>query len=180
MSGPAVSQRRVAGVLLHPTSLPGRHGIGEIGLEAERWLERLAGMSQSLWQVLPLGPTGYGDSPYQTLSTFAGNPLMISCDALRDAGLVDDDRLRSLPLLPETHVDFGALIRPRVRLLHEVAAAFSRRAKLRPNRAARVFLFAARSVSRSRRLLTASSTLECSPICRPARIAATEKARVLR
>ncbi len=128
MSGPAVSQRRVAGVLLHPTSLPGRHGIGEIGLEAERWLERLAGMSQSLWQVLPLGPTGYGDSPYQTLSTFAGNPLMISCDALRDAGLVDDDRLRSLPLLPETHVDFGALIRPRVRLLHEVAAAFSRRA----------------------------------------------------
>ena len=55
---------RAAGILLHPTSLPGRHGIGEIGPEAHRWLERLSGMSQRLWQVLPLGPTGYGDSPY--------------------------------------------------------------------------------------------------------------------
>ncbi len=128
MSGAASQRHHAAGVLLHPTSLPGAHGIGEIGPEATRWLERLAGMSQKLWQVLPLGPTGYGDSPYQTLSTFAGNPLLISLDVLRDAGLLDDDRLRSLPLLPEHRVDFGGLIEPRTRLLNEVAAAFSRRA----------------------------------------------------
>jgi 4-alpha-glucanotransferase len=107
---------------------PGRHGIGEIGPEAHRWLDRLAGMSQRLWQVLPLGPTGYGDSPYQTLSTFAGNPLMISLDGLREAGLVDDGRLNSLPRFPEDHVDFGAVIGPRTSLLHEVAAGFARRA----------------------------------------------------
>jgi len=119
---------RAAGILLHPTSLPGRHGIGEIGPEARRWLDRLAGMSQRLWQVLPLGPTGYGDSPYQTLSTFAGNPLMISLDDLHNAGLVDDGHLNSLPRFPDDHVDFGAVIGPRTSLLHEVAAGFARRA----------------------------------------------------
>ena len=75
---------RSAGILLHPTSLPGRFGIGEIGPEAHRWLDRVAQMAQRCWQVLPLGPTGFGDSPYQTLSTFAGNPLVISFDLLRD------------------------------------------------------------------------------------------------
>jgi 4-alpha-glucanotransferase len=119
---------RAAGILLHPTSLPGRHGIGEIGGEARHWLERLAGMSQRLWQVLPLGPTGYGDSPYQTLSTFAGNPLMISLDDLRDAGLVDRARLDCLPPFPDGHVDFGAVIGPRTSLLHEAAAGFIGRA----------------------------------------------------
>ena len=126
MTDSTTSGCRTAGILLHPTSLPGRHGIGEIGPEAHRWLDRLAGMSQRLWQVLPLGPTGYGDSPYQTLSTFAGNPLMISLDDLRNAGLVDDGRLNSLPRFPEDHVDFGAVIGPRTSLLHEVAAAFAR------------------------------------------------------
>lgn len=119
---------RAAGILLHPTSLPGRHGIGEIGPEAHRWLERLAGMSQRLWQVLPLGPTGYGDSPYQTLSTFAGNPLMVSLDALCDAGLVDQPRLDALPRFPDDRADFGAIIGPRTSLLHEIAASFARRA----------------------------------------------------
>ncbi len=120
--------RRSAGILLHPTSLPGRHGIGEIGPEAHRWLERLAGMSQRLWQILPLGPTGYGDSPYQTLSTFAGNPLLISLDALRESGLVDAGQVDALPRFPEEHVDFGGVIGPRTRLLREVAAEFQRRA----------------------------------------------------
>jgi 4-alpha-glucanotransferase len=119
---------RSAGILLHPTSLPGRHGIGEIGPEAHRFLGHLASMSQRLWQVLPLGPTGYGDSPYQTLSTFAGNPLVVSLDALVADGLVDRDRLDALPAFPEEHVDFGAAIGPRLRVLHEVAAAFPRRA----------------------------------------------------
>jgi 4-alpha-glucanotransferase len=119
---------RSAGILLHPTSLPGRFGIGEIGPEAHHWLERLAGMGQRLWQVLPLGPTGFGDSPYQTLSTFAGNPLVISFDALRDDGLVDPDRLDRMPRLPADHVAFGDVIGARLEVLHEVAADFPRRA----------------------------------------------------
>jgi 4-alpha-glucanotransferase len=68
---------RTSGVLLHPTSLPGRFGIGALGSEAHRFLEVLERMGQSWWQMLPIGPTGYGDSPYQSPSTFAGNPLLI-------------------------------------------------------------------------------------------------------
>ncbi len=119
---------RSSGILLHPTSLPGRFGIGEIGPEADRWLEQLAQMRQRHWQVLPLGPTGFGDSPYQTLSTFAGNPLVISFDRLRDDGLVDADRLAAFPPLPGDHVAFGDVIGTRLALLHEVAAAFPLRA----------------------------------------------------
>jgi len=119
---------RSAGILLHPTSLPGRFGIGELGPEADRWLERLAQMGQRHWQVLPLGPTGFGDSPYQTLSTFAGNPLVISFDRLRDDGLVTAERLAEFPPLPAEHVAFGDVIGARLALLHEVAAAFPRRA----------------------------------------------------
>ena len=119
---------RAAGIILHPTSLPGRFGIGEIGPAAHRWLERLAQMRQRYWQVLPLGPTGFGDSPYQTLSTFAGNPLVVSFDALRDDGLVDPSLLDALPELPADHVAFGEVIGRRLAVLHEVAAAFPRRA----------------------------------------------------
>ena len=119
---------RSSGILLHPTSLPGRFGIGELGSEADHWLERLAQMGQRHWQVLPLGPTGFGDSPYQTLSTFAGNPLVISFDRLQDDGLVDADRLNAFPVLPTDHVAFGDVIGARLALLHEVAAEFPRRA----------------------------------------------------
>lgn len=119
---------RSAGILLHPTSLPGRFGIGELGPEAHRWLERLAQMAQRHWQVLPLGPTGFGDSPYQTLSTFAGNPLLISFDLLRDDGLVDAARLDAIPPLPDEHVAFGEVISTRLTVLHDVAAGFHRRA----------------------------------------------------
>lgn len=125
---PGPLARRSAGVLLHPTSLPGRFGIGELGPAASDWLDRLAQMSQRHWQVLPLGPTGFGDSPYQTLSTFAGNPLLISFDLLRDDGLVEPSRLDALPPLPSDHVAFGDVIPLRLALLHDVAAAFSRRA----------------------------------------------------
>ena len=119
---------RSSGILLHPTSLPGRHGSGELGPEAERWLDRLAQMRQRHWQVLPLGPTGFGDSPYQTLSTFAGNPLVISFDRLREDGLIDAERLAGFQSLPQDHVAFGDAIGARLRLLHEVAAVFPRRA----------------------------------------------------
>ena len=79
---------RLAGLLLHPTSLPGRHGIGELGAEATAFLDFLHEAGVRLWQVLPLGPTGYGDSPYQCFSAFAGNPLLISLDRLAEQGLL--------------------------------------------------------------------------------------------
>src|ERR1700760_3722686 len=88
---------RCSGILLHPTSLPGRFGIGELGPGAELWMESLHRMGQRVWQVLPLGATGYGNSPYQSLSSFAGNPLMISFDALVRDGIVSPTDLQMLP-----------------------------------------------------------------------------------
>jgi 4-alpha-glucanotransferase len=79
---------RSSGVLLHPTSLPGRFGIGDLGPNAFEFIEWLAAAGQRLWQVLPLGPTGYGNSPYQSFSAFAGNPLLISLDELIKDGLL--------------------------------------------------------------------------------------------
>ena len=72
-----MNQPRSSGILLHPTSLPGRYGIGTLGQAAYDWIDFLHQSGQSLWQVLPLGPTGYGDSPYQSFSSFAGNPYLI-------------------------------------------------------------------------------------------------------
>ena len=77
---------RGSGLLMHPTSLPGPFGIGDLGPEAFRFVDFLASAGQSYWQVLPLSPTGYGDSPYQGLSAFAGNPMLISPEKLVDAG----------------------------------------------------------------------------------------------
>ena len=79
---------RSSGILLHPSSLPGPFGIGDLGPEAFRWIETLTAMKQSWWQVLPLGPTGYGDSPYQSYSAFAGNVLLLSPELLLREGLV--------------------------------------------------------------------------------------------
>ena len=79
---------RASGVLLHPTSLPGRFGIGDLGEGALEFIDWLADAGQRIWQVLPLGPTGYGDSPYQCFSALAGNPLLISLDRLIDQGLL--------------------------------------------------------------------------------------------
>jgi 4-alpha-glucanotransferase len=79
-SGPTFP--RSSGILLHPISLPGRSGIGDLGFEAYRFVDFLKDAGQRLWQVLPLGPTGYGDSPYQCFSAFAGNPLLISLERL--------------------------------------------------------------------------------------------------
>src|SRR3954453_12632767 len=79
---------RSSGILLHVTSSPGPHGIGDLGPEAYRWIDRLARARQSWWQALPLGPTGYGDSPYQCYSAFAGNPALISLERLQEDGLL--------------------------------------------------------------------------------------------
>src|SRR5438876_11007642 len=79
---------RTSGVLLLVTSLPGPHGIGDLGPAAYKWIDQLAQARQAWWQVLPLGPTGYGDSPYQCFSAFAGNPNVISLERLMDVGLL--------------------------------------------------------------------------------------------
>src|ERR1044071_6218253 len=82
-------QKRRSGILLHPTSLPGPYGIGDLGPEAYKFADFLVTAGQSLWQVLPLGPTGYGDSPYACYSAFAGNTLLVSPDQLIKEGLLD-------------------------------------------------------------------------------------------
>ena len=85
---------RSSGILLHPSSLPGPYGIGDLGPEAHRWIETLAAMKQRWWQVLPLGPTGFGDSPYQSYSAFAGNPNLLSPDLLLRDGLLNANEIR--------------------------------------------------------------------------------------
>src|SRR5262245_43277446 len=99
--------RRSAGVLLHPTSLPGPYGIGDLGPVAFEWIDVLAAAGQSWWQILPLGPTGYGDSPYQCFSAFAGNPNLLSPELLARDGLL---RAVDMPLtnFPADRVDFSA------------------------------------------------------------------------
>jgi 4-alpha-glucanotransferase len=101
---------RSSGILLHPTSLPGRYGIGDLGPEAHGFAEFLASAGQKLWQVLPLGPTGYGDSPYQLFSAFAGNPMLISLDELIRRGLLTKADIRPLPAFPEECVHFSEVI----------------------------------------------------------------------
>ena len=120
--------KRACGILLHPTSLPGRYGIGELGPEARAFVDALAQMGQRLWQVLPLGPTGYGDSPYQSLSTFAGNPLLISLEDLARDGLVTTTQLKRFPAFPEERVDYGRVIPAREEVFGAVCRNFRRRA----------------------------------------------------
>ena len=102
---------RSSGILLHPTSLPGRFGIGDLGPEAYGFVDFLAAAGQKIWQVLPLGPTGFGDSPYQLFSAFAGNPLLISLDQLAEEGLLTPEELAAAPEFPADEVDYGRVIR---------------------------------------------------------------------
>lgn len=108
---------RSSGVLLHPTSFPGRYGIGDLGQEAYRFIDFLVGAGQSLWQVLPLGPTGYGDSPYQCFSAFAGNPLLIDPEQLMADGLLAAEDLADVPPFPAERVDYGWVINWKIPLL---------------------------------------------------------------
>ncbi len=129
---------RSAGILLHPTSLPGSFGIGSLGAEARRFVDFLAAAGQSLWQVLPLGPTGYGDSPYQCFSAFAGNPLLIDLQQLVEEGdLEEADRAAAAggpPQFPTERVDYGAVIDTKTALLRRAAKRF--RAQADPERRA--------------------------------------------
>jgi 4-alpha-glucanotransferase len=109
---------RRAGILLHPTSLPGLFGIGDLGPQAHRWLDFLADAGLTLWQVLPLNPTGYGDSPYQCLSDFAGNALLISPERLAVEGLLAPAEVEDHPAFPEGTADFTGTSSFKSRLLH--------------------------------------------------------------
>jgi 4-alpha-glucanotransferase len=118
--------QRSAGVLLHPTSFPGDYGIGTLGQHAFSFLEFLAVAGFKSWQTCPLGPTGYGDSPYQCFSAFAGNPYLIDLEALALANLLPKDSLVSLRGLSAEQTDFGALYRLKLPLLFNAHAQFVR------------------------------------------------------
>lgn len=119
-----MSFRRASGILLHPTSLPGRHGIGDLGQSAYDFVDFLEETGQSLWQVLPLGPTGYGDSPYQCFSAFAGNPLLISLDALVEEQLLETADLEVMQTFQSSRVDYGQVIESKNSLLAKAHANF--------------------------------------------------------
>jgi len=115
---------RSAGILLHPTSLPSKFGIGDLGPDAYRFIDFLSEMKQKLWQILPLGPTSFGDSPYQCLSAFAGNPLLISFEKLVNDGIASEDILRDLPEFPEDKVLYGDVIEYKFEVLEKVFEHF--------------------------------------------------------
>ncbi|NMB53378.1 MAG: 4-alpha-glucanotransferase [Leptolinea sp.] len=124
-----MSYERQAGILLHPTSLSGPDGIGDVGPAAYQWVDSIKKAGFSLWQVLPLGPTGYGDSPYQCFSAFAGNPYLVSPALLLEDGLLHTSDLSERPALPLNYVDYGAAIHWKNYLLH---LAYSRFCRIHP------------------------------------------------
>jgi 4-alpha-glucanotransferase len=114
---------RASGILLHLTSLPGQFGIGDLGAEARKFVDFLVASGQSLWQILPLGPTGYGDSPYQSLSAFAGNTLLISPAQLLADGLLAAEDIPPIGF-PQARVDFGRVIAFKRMILERAFARF--------------------------------------------------------
>ncbi len=110
---------RASGILLHPTSLPSRYGIGDFGAGAYHFVDFLCAAGQQIWQILPLGPTGYGDSPYQCFSAFAGNPLLISPDILLKQGYLHQADLGEIPAFPADAVDYGWVIGHKLPLLEK-------------------------------------------------------------
>ena len=125
-----MSPLRESGVLLHPTSLPGPHGIGDLGASAFRFMDWLQQAGQHLWQVMPLNPTGMGDSPYSSPSAFAGNPLLVSLDWLKGDGLLTDDDLGGAPDFPTHMVDFGAVVPFKQDMLRAAFGRFRRGAAI--------------------------------------------------
>lgn len=117
---------RASGILLHPTSLPSPFGIGDIGPSARSWIDFLNSTGTGLWQVLPLGPTGYGDSPYQCFSAFAGNPLLISPYDLLEIGLIHANDIVEVQSFPNDHVEYGDVIAFKNKLLDRAYEEFKR------------------------------------------------------
>ncbi len=127
---------RTSGVLLHPTSLPGPYGIGDLGVGAERWLDWLVASGCSSWQILPLGPTGYADSPYQSLSSFSGNPLLIAPDVLIQDRLVTTAQVASIcanNAPSQVKVDFGRVKAAKSALIDSAWTGFGADHHLRPD-----------------------------------------------
>ncbi|MBI1289610.1 4-alpha-glucanotransferase, partial [bacterium] len=121
--GNPMLDRRLAGVLLHPTSLPGRFGIGDLGPECLRFLDWAREAGLGWWQVLPLGPTSFGDSPYQCFSAFAGNPMLVSPEALVADGLARQTDLMCPPF-PIDRIDYGWVIHWKTEFLRGVHTRF--------------------------------------------------------
>jgi 4-alpha-glucanotransferase len=119
---------RASGILLHPTSFPGRYGIGELGSTAYQFIDFLHASKQRLWQVLPLGPVAYGNSPYMCYSSMAGNPLLISLESLQSQNLLTHDDLASLPDFPADRIDFDLLAQTKLPLLQKAAENFKHHA----------------------------------------------------
>src|ERR1700681_3644086 len=114
---------RTAGILLHPTSLPSRGGIGDFGPAAYQFVDTLVAARQGLWQVLPLGPLGYGNSPYSSISAFAGNPLLISLERLASRGWIDGARLSALAS-DRGQVEYDQVFSAKMPLLFEAGRKF--------------------------------------------------------
>ena len=116
---------RASGILLHPTSLPGPFGIGDLGPEAFAFADFLEASGQRIWQVLPIGPTGYGDAPYQSFSAFAGNPLLISPEKLVEHGYLSNHDIAAPPSFPNGEVDYGGVIALKNELLRKAYRKFA-------------------------------------------------------
>jgi len=125
---------RASGVLVHPTSFPGAYGIGDLGAGAYTFVDFMKSAKQKLWQVLPLGPTGFGDSPYQSFSSFAGNHYLISPEKLREQGLLSDCDLADKPYFNPRAVDFGAVINYKMVLFKKAYENFKTNEKSKFNR----------------------------------------------
>src|ERR1700758_272919 len=122
---PFPSSYRASGLLLHITSLPSPYGIGDVGPAAIAWIDQLCDAGQSWWQALPLGPTGYGNSPYQSLSSFAGNGLLISPDLLIEEELLSSRDCQEGRNFSKSAVDFDGVIAFKHRLLDRAWSNFS-------------------------------------------------------
>src|SRR5690349_1824968 len=114
---------RAAGILLHPSSLPSRGGVGDFGPSAYRFVDFLSAARQGLWQVLPLGPLGYGNSPYSSTSAFAGNPLLISLERLAERGWIDPAMVDGLAA-GSAPVEYDQAFSRKMPLLFEAAKTF--------------------------------------------------------
>ncbi len=117
--------KRKSGIILHPTSLPGEYGIGSLGQAAYKFIDFLKETGQRLWQVCPLGPTGFGDSPYQSFSAFAGNPNLISLEVLKEEGLIGEDDLGLEEDFNSNYVEYGKVINFKFSILRKAFAKFN-------------------------------------------------------
>ncbi len=119
--------KRSSGILLHISSLPNPYGIGSMGHDAYEFVDLLYEMNQSLWQILPLGPTGYGNSPYQSFSAFAGNTLLISLEKLIEDGLISKSDLKSMPDFPNKKVEYELVLKGKTKLLRKAWSSFKKK-----------------------------------------------------